>query len=102
MVGTLLGIPIAALLFHAVDQPLAIALLATAAAASVRVALSLNPGLGFTAFTVFLMLDIDLALRHGAEPTHLLAVRLYDVTIGCAIALLATFVAGARLKRLAT
>jgi fusaric acid resistance family protein len=102
MVGTLLGIPIAALLFHAVDQPLAIALLATAAAASVRVALSLNPGLGFTAFTVFLMLDIDLALRHGAEPTHLLAVRLYDVTIGCAIALLATFAAGARLKRLAT
>ena len=71
------------------------------AAASVRVALSVNPALGFTAFTVFLMLDIDLALQHGAVPTHLLAVRLYDVIIGCAIALLGTLAAGARLKRLA-
>jgi uncharacterized membrane protein YccC len=101
MAGTLVGIPIAGLLFHLVDQPITIALLATAAASSVRVALSLNPALGFVAFTVFLLLDIDLGLQHAAAPPHLLAVRLYDVTIGCVIALLATLAASVGRPRLA-
>jgi uncharacterized membrane protein YccC len=93
MVGTLVGIPIADVLFHAIHQPLAIAVLATATAAFVRVGLALNPALGFVAFTVFLLLGIDLALQHGGMPQHLFAVRLYDVTIGCAFALLGTLAA---------
>jgi len=101
MAGTLVGIPIAALLFQVVEQPVVIALLATAFAASVRVALSLNPALGFTAFTVFMLLAIDLALQDQAVPPNLLAVRLYDVTIGCVLALLGTLAAGTGRARLA-
>src|SRR5262249_51793177 len=90
MVGTLVGIPIADVLFHAIHQPLAIAVVATAAAAFVRVGLALNPALGFVAFTVFLLLGIDLALQHGGMPQHLFAVRLF---IGCGFALLGTLAA---------
>jgi hypothetical protein len=95
MVGTLVGIPIAAVLFQLIHQPLVIAVLATTAAALVRVGLALNPGLGFTAFTVFLLLAIDLAFQHERVLHHLLAVRFYDVTIGCAFALFGTLAAGA-------
>jgi uncharacterized membrane protein YccC len=94
MVGTLVGIMIADVLFHAIQQPLLIAALATAAAALVRVALAINPALGFVAFTVFLLLGIDLASQHSGVPQHLLTVRLYDVGIGCAFALLGTLAAG--------
>ena len=60
----------------------------------VRIGLALNPALGFTGFTVFLLLGVDLALQHEGVPQHLLAVRFYDVTIGCVLALFGTLAAG--------
>jgi hypothetical protein len=101
MVGTLAGIMIADVLFHAISQPLLIAALATAAAALVRVALAINPALGFVSFTVFLLLGIDLAFHHqGMAPQYLLSIRLYDVAIGCAFALLGTLAAGGGRRKL--
>ena len=91
--GTLIGIPIAWVLFSAIHSSLAIAILATAVAAFARVGFAINPALGFTAFTVFLMLVVDLALRHAGAAPHLLSQRLYDVGVGCALALLGTWVA---------
>ncbi|MEO8631678.1 MAG: FUSC family protein [Betaproteobacteria bacterium] len=92
-IGTLIGIPIADLLYHAFQQPLAVAILATAAAAFARVGLSLNPALGFAAVTVFLLLVVELASPGAAAGSHVLWARLYDVGMGCAIALIATLVA---------
>jgi uncharacterized membrane protein YccC len=62
-------------------------------AASARLGLALNPALGFMGFTVFFMLNIDVALQGEAIHTHLLSTRLYDVTVGCVLALLGTLVA---------
>ena len=45
------------------------------------------------AFTAFFMLAIDLALQGEAIHMHLLSTRLYDVAVGCALALLGTIVA---------
>ena len=99
IVGTLLGIPLAWLLFHAIHEPVAIAVIATAVAAFARIGFAINPALGFTAFTVFLILVVDLALSHvGAEP-HLFWQRIYDVAVGCAIALVGTWVAGLGQRR---
>ena len=99
MAGTLVGIAIAYMLFQGIQQPVAIALLAMAAAAGSRVGLALNPAIGFTAFTVFFMLIIDLAGGHSGAPQHLLSVRLYDVTVGCVLALLGTLAASAGTRR---
>ena len=99
MAGTLIGIPIAYVLYHAIEQPVAVALLATAAAAGSRVGLALNPAIGFAAFTVFFLLIIDLALSHSGAPPHLLSVRLYDVTVGCVLALIGTVVASLGARR---
>ncbi len=96
MAGTLLGIPIAYALSHGVAAPVLVALLATLAAASARLGMAINPGLGFAAFTVFLMLVIDLALHGAGAPLPLLAARLYDVAVGCALAMAGTLVASAR------
>jgi hypothetical protein len=95
MVGTLGGIVAAAAIVGAVEPPLALALVATASAACVRPGFALNPGLGFTAFTVFLVVAADLALHSSAMPVHLLSTRLYDVTVGCALALAGTLAARA-------
>jgi uncharacterized membrane protein YccC len=70
-----------------------IALIAVACAASGRVGLALNPALGFMGITAFFMLAIDIALQGEAIPLHLLSTRLYDVAVGCALALLGTLVA---------
>jgi hypothetical protein len=102
MLGTLIGIPIAAVLVDTLAQPLAIAVFATAAGASARIALALNPALGFTAFTVFLLLIVDLALAHADAPGHLLAVRFYDVAVGCGFALIGTLAASTGRPRMAT
>ena len=99
IVGTLIGIPIAWVLFDAIHQPVAVAAIATAVAAFARVGFAINPALGFTAFTVFLILVVDLALKHlGAEP-QLFSQRLYDVGVGCAIALVGTWIAGIGQRR---
>jgi len=95
-IGTLLGVPIADLLYHTFHQPLAIALLGTAAAALTRVGLALNPALGFTGVTVFLLMIVELARQAAGAQSHMLSARLYDVAMGCAIALIATWLASGR------
>lgn len=92
MVGTLVGILAAAAIESVVHAPLVLALLATAFAAFARFGLALNPGLGFTAFTVFFMLAVDLAVQGTGLATHVLSTRLYDVAVGCALALAGTLV----------
>ena len=44
-------------------------------------------------FTAFFMLAIDVALQGEAIHMHLLSTRLYDVAVGCVLALLGTLVA---------
>jgi hypothetical protein len=93
MTGTLAGILAAALIVHLVPMLPAIAIVATACAASARLGLALNPALGFMGFTAFVMLAIDVALHGEAVHMHVLSTRLYDVGIGCVLALVGTFVA---------
>ena len=64
----------------------------TAFAAFARFGMALNPGLGFAAFTVFFMLVVDLAVQDAGLAAHVLFTRLYDVAVGCAIALAGTLV----------
>ena len=92
MAGTLAGILAAAAIEWAVRAPLALALLATAFAAFARFGMALNPGVGFAAFTVFFMLAVDLAVQDAGLAAHVLFTRLYDVAVGCAIALAGTLV----------
>lgn len=93
MAGTLAGIVAAAAIGFVVKSPLALALIATAFAAFARIGFAVNPALGFTAFTVFAMLSIDVALQGSGAPPHVLSSRLYDVAMGCALALVATLAA---------
>lgn len=99
MAGTLIAIPVAYLIFHTVNVPVVIALFATAAAASARIGFALNPALGFTGFTVFLVLAVDLALQQQGAPSHLLSARLYDVAVGCGFALAGTLAASVGVRR---
>jgi hypothetical protein len=96
MAGTLLGIPVADVLSKAAGAPIMVALLATVAAASARLGMAANPALGFAAFTVCMMLLVDLALHGAGAPAQLLVERLYDVGAGCMLALVGTLVASAR------
>lgn len=84
---------VAALIVSLVPVLPVIALIAVVCAASARIGLALNPALGFMGFTVFFMLAIDVALQGEAIHTHLLSTRLYDVAVGCVLALLGTLVA---------
>ena len=92
MLGTLAGILAAAAIEWAVRLPALLALCATASAACARLGLALNPGLGYTAFTVFFLLAIDLAVQGAGLDAHMLSARFYDVAVGCAIALAGTLV----------
>ena len=93
MIGTLAGILVAALIVHIVPMLPVIALIAVACAASARVGLAVNPALGYMGLTAFFMLAIDVALQGEASHVQLLSTRLYDVAIGCVLALLGTLVA---------
>ena len=94
MLGTLAGVPAAALLaLLTTGDPLGHAAFATLAAAFGRLGFALNPALGYLAFTVFLIMVSELA-RGGAVPAWSLVVtRAYDVAVGCGIALIATLLA---------
>jgi hypothetical protein len=93
--GTLLGIPLAAGLWLVAGSQLLVALLATAAAASSRLGMAVNPSLGFASMTIFMVLASDL-VRHDIDgPAPLVAARLYDVGLGGALALVGTLLAGA-------
>lgn len=93
MIGTLAGIFLAALIVRFVPMLPAVALIGVACAASARLGLALNPALGFMSVTAFIMLALDVALQGEAMHMHLLSTRLYDVGVGCVLALLGTLVA---------
>ena len=93
VIGTLAGILLAALIVRLVPVFSVVALIAVAFASCARLGMALNPALGFMGFTTFLMLALDVALQGEAIRAHLLSIRLYDVGVGCLLALLGTLVA---------
>jgi hypothetical protein len=93
-VGTVVGVLAGAAILHFVGGPIALAILATLVAAFARIGFSLNPALGFMAFTMFLLFALHVILASGGTiPPHLLETRLYDVTVGCVIAIAGTLAA---------
>jgi hypothetical protein len=88
--GTILGVVLSAALMRFVSDPLALAALATLAAAGARVGFALNPSLGYVAFTTFIMLIEQVLAGSGAGVPHLLETRLYDVSVGALLALAGT------------
>jgi hypothetical protein len=99
MVGTLAGIAAAGAIGAAVAVPVALGVAATAFAASARLGFALNPALGFTGFTAFFMIAVDLALAASGASPHLLSARMYDVAVGCALAAAGTLAARAARRR---
>jgi hypothetical protein len=94
--GTLIGIPLATLLWYAAGgTQWLIALLATLAAAGSRMGTALNPALGFAFMTSFMVLAVDLPRMSLEGPAHLVLSRLYDVALGGALAVVGTLIAGA-------
>ncbi len=92
IIGTVVGIPIAAFLGQVAGTPLTMALIATLAAASGRLGFMLNPALGYLSFIIFLVMLVEIA-RHGTPPVDVVIARAFDVAVGCAIAFVATQVA---------
>ena len=100
LAGTLLGIPLATLLWHAAGgTQWLIALLATLSAASSRLGMVLNPALGFACMTIFMVLAVDLLSVFSQGPVTLVLGRLYDVALGGALAIAGTIVAGSWHRR---
>ena len=94
MLGTIAGVPCATILAQfSIGYPLVQIALATLAAAFVRLGFALNAALGYLGFTVFVVLLVELARESAVPPTELVLTRLYDVGVGCAIALVATLIA---------
>jgi uncharacterized membrane protein YccC len=93
MFGTLSGILLADLIVRLVPVLPVVALIAVVCAAPARLGFALNPALGVMGLTAFLMLAFDITLQGEAIHTHLLSTRLYDVSVGCLLALLGTLVA---------
>jgi uncharacterized membrane protein YccC len=92
--GTIIGVLLGAAILHLGESAITLAVLATLVAASARVGMALNPTLGFIAFTMFLLFAVDAILASGGiSVPHLLETRLYDVTVGCVIALVGTLAA---------
>lgn len=93
--GTMLGVVLGALMLHFVEGVVPLALLATAVAALGRVGFSVSPALGYLSFTLFLLLLVRLVVvgSDGSVDPQLVEMRLYDVAVGCLIALAGTLAA---------
>ncbi len=92
--GTMLGVAAGAVLLHFVGNAVALALLATAVAALVRVGFAASPALGYMSFTLFLLLLVRIVgVTSGTIDPQLIEMRVYDVTVGCIIALADTLAA---------
>jgi Fusaric acid resistance protein-like len=91
--GTVLGVLVAGVFLRFADTPPTFAVLATAVAVFSRVGFAINPSLGYMSFTMFALAGVHLIAAHGTLPPHLLKTRLYDVTIGCILALVGTLAA---------
>ena len=95
MVGTIAGVPVATLLAQlSSNYMLAQIAFAAIVAAFGRLGFALNAALGYMAFTVFVILVVELAVESSVPPSTLVLERLYDVSIGCLIALVGTLIAG--------
>jgi hypothetical protein len=92
--GTLMGVVLGGVILRATHNAVSLALLATLVASFARVGFALNPALGFLSFTMFLLFATGMiAALGGVVPAHLLETRLFDVSVGCAIALAGTLIA---------
>jgi Fusaric acid resistance protein-like len=92
--GTIAGVIAGGLLLQIVHQPLTLALLAICVIAPVRIGFAVNPSLGYMSFTMFLLLvTCATESRTHALMPHLLQTRIYDVTVGCLLALAGTVAA---------
>lgn len=93
-VGTICGVLLGAAILHLHEGAVTLAVLATLVAALARVGTAVNPSLGFAAFTMFLLFCVHAILAtDGGSAPHLIETRLYDVTVGCIIALAGTVAA---------
>ena len=90
--GTIVGVVAGAGILRFVHDPLTLAIVATLAAAFARVGFSINPSLGYMSFTMFLPFCVHLSSRGAAVPL-LFETRVYDVSVGCALALVGTLLA---------
>lgn len=90
--GTIMGVMVAALVLPWLHGSLALAVLATLVAAFTRIGFTLNPSLGYMSFTLFLLLVVHIGAG-GSVPPHLFETRLYDVSVGCVLALAGTLLA---------
>jgi hypothetical protein len=91
--GTIVGVVASAAVLRFVSDPLALAVLATLVAAFARVGFSLNPCLGYTSFTMFLLFIEQVIAGGGAAIPHMFETRLYDVSVGSVLALAGTLAA---------
>jgi hypothetical protein len=93
-VGTIVGVILGAAVLRLGESAISLAILATLVAALARVGTAVNPALGFMAFTMFLLFAVHATLAaDGGSAPYLLETRLYDVTVGCVIALVGTLAA---------
>jgi uncharacterized membrane protein YccC len=55
--------------------------------------MAINPSLGYMAFTIFLLFVVHVIMVSAGKVPHVLEARIYDVTVGCVIALAGTLAA---------
>ena len=91
--GTVVGAIVAAVILHWIEVPLVLAVLATLVAAFSRVGFAINPSLGFMSFTMFLLFIVQVIEVSAGIVPHLAGARVYDVSVGCGLALLGTLAA---------
>jgi hypothetical protein len=91
--GTLLGVLVAGMLLRWIEPVLALALLATLATAFARIGFVVNPTFGFMAFTMYLLFVVQLIELSAGITPHLLSTRIYDVGVGCLLAMAGTLAA---------
>ena len=91
--GTLLGVLVAGVLLRWVEPALALALLATLSTAFARVGFAVNPTFGYMAFTMYLLFVVQLIESSAGIVPHLLGTRMYDVGVGCLLAMAGTLAA---------
>lgn len=90
--GTIMGVVAGALILRYAHAPVTLAVLASLVATFARVGFSINPCLGYMAFTMFLLFVTHMSTNGPIMP-HLFETRVYDVCVGCVLALAGTLLA---------
>jgi hypothetical protein len=91
--GTIAGVIVASLILRWMEIPFWLSVLATVSAASARIGFAVNPSLGYMSFTIYLLFVAHVITVSAGGMPHLLGTRLYDVCVGCALALAGTLLA---------